>query len=89
MPDLLRDKWEQNNSEGVVAKLKEADAFQKSDPFAAYKIYDEVLKEAQKHKVADELFSKTLADAEKSLDDPLSESPAQIRAGGSREATPR
>ncbi len=80
VPDLLRDKWEQNNSERVVAKLKEADAFQKSDPFAAYKIYDEVLKEAQKHKVADELFSKTLADAEKSRTTLYPKVQAQIRA---------
>ena len=77
-----------DNSERVVAKLKEADAFQKSDPFAAYKIYDEVLKEAQKHKVADELFSKTLADAEKSRTTLYPKVQVQIR-GGNRKATPR
>ena len=64
VPDLLRDKWELNNSDRVLAKLKEADAIQKSDPFAAYKIYDEVLKEAKQHKTTS-ILSDELVVAEK------------------------
>jgi len=64
VPGLFRDKWELNNIDRVVARLKEADALQKSDPFASYKIYDAVLKEAKQHKTTD-LLSNKLASAEK------------------------
>jgi hypothetical protein len=62
----IRDTWEQDNTYLLLAKLREADYLQQSDPFAAYKIYDEVLKETSQHKIEDERFSKALADAEKS-----------------------
>ncbi len=65
-PELMRDKWESNNAARVLAKLEEADRLQQSDPLKAYKTYDEVLKEAQQHKVKDELLTRKLADAEKS-----------------------
>ncbi len=61
-----RDTWEVNNASRVLARLEEADRLQQSDPLAAYKIYDEVLKEAKQHKVTDEQFAQKLANAEKS-----------------------
>ena len=64
VPDMFRDKWELNNAHRVLAKLKEADGLQKSDPVAAYKIYDDVLKEAKQHKTTD-LLTDELASAEK------------------------
>jgi len=64
VPDMMRDKWELNNTDRVIATLKQADALQKSDPFAAYKIYDDVLKEAKPHKIT-ALLSDELAGAEK------------------------
>ena len=66
VPDLFRDKWELNNAHRVLAKLKEADGLQKSDPVAAHKIYDDVLKEAKQHKTTD-LLSSELASAEKAM----------------------
>ncbi len=63
--EVRRDRWELKNAVQVSAKLDEADQLQKSDPLTAYKTYDEVLKEAKKHKVTDEQFSKRLAVAEK------------------------
>jgi len=61
-----RDTWELNNASRVSAKLDEADRLQQSDFVAAYKTYDEVLKEAKQHKIADSQFAQKLADAEKS-----------------------
>ena len=43
-PELTRDKWESNNAVRVSAKLEEADRLQQSDPVAAHKVYDEVLR---------------------------------------------
>jgi hypothetical protein len=60
-----RDTWELNNASRVSAKLDEADRLQQSDVVTAYKTYDEVLKEAKQHKVADSQFAQRLADAEK------------------------
>ncbi|MBN1912691.1 MAG: DUF4339 domain-containing protein [Pirellulales bacterium] len=62
----IRDTWELKNASRVSAKLDEAVRFQQSDPLTAYKIYDELLKEAKQHKIKDELFAQRLADAEKS-----------------------
>ena len=64
VPDMTRDKWELNNSNRVVAKLKEADQLKQRDPYAAYKVYDEVLREASQHKVTGEMLSEQLAAAE-------------------------
>ena len=61
-----RDTWELDNASRISAKLEEADRLQQSDPLAAYKTYDEVLKEAKQHKITDEQFAKKLANAEKS-----------------------
>ena len=66
VPELMRDKWELHNADRVSAKLEEADRIQQSDPLSAYKTYDEVLKEAEPHKITDDQFSKKLAIAEKS-----------------------
>ena len=59
-----RDRWEVLNRAQVSARLKEAKRTAEADPLAAYKIYDEVLKEAQQHKITDERFSAELAAAE-------------------------
>ncbi len=61
-----RDTWEVDNTPRILAKLEEADRLQRSDPAAAYKTYDEVLREAKQHKIKEELFVRKLADAEKS-----------------------
>ena len=79
-PDLMRDKWELHNTDRVSAKLEEAGRLQRSDPLAAYKIYDEVLKEAQQHKITDEQFLKKLADAENSRTVLYQKVEAKIRA---------
>ncbi len=60
-----RDTWELDNASRVSAKLDEADRLQQSDPLTAYKTYDEVLKEAKKHKITDEQFAQKLGNAEK------------------------
>jgi hypothetical protein len=65
-PEVTRDRWELHNAERVSAKLDEADQLQQSEPLTAFKLYDELLKEAQQHKVTDERFLKRLASAEKS-----------------------
>jgi len=61
-----RDTWELDNASRVSAKLEEADRLQQSDPFAAYKAYDEVIKETKQHKIKEEQLAKRLANAEKS-----------------------
>ena len=66
VPHLRRDKWESYNMGRVISRLEEADRLQKTDPLAAYKTYDEVLKEAQQHTITDETFANKLAVAEKS-----------------------
>jgi len=59
-----RDRWEASNRAQVSARLEEAERTTEADPLAAYKIYDEVLKEARQHKITDEGFSAKLAAAE-------------------------
>ena len=61
---VTEDTWERDNRARILAKLEEADRLQESDPYGAYKAYDDVLKESQQHEVRDEQFLKKLADAE-------------------------
>ena len=61
-----RDTWELDNATRVSARLDEADRLRPSDPLAAYKTYDEVLKEVTQHKIKDDQFAKKLANAENS-----------------------
>lgn len=63
---LTRDTWEVNNWSRIVAKLDEADGCRETDPLTAYKAYDELLKEAQGHKIKNEALAKRLATAEMS-----------------------
>lgn len=79
-PELMRDRWEFRNVDRVLAKLEEADRLQKSDSFAAYKMYDELLKEAQQHTITSEGFSKKLVSAEISRNVLYQEVEDQIRA---------
>ncbi len=69
VPELFRDKWEINNSQRVVARLQEAESLRKRDPRGALKIYDEVLSEAEPHKIVDETLSKALANAKGAIAD--------------------
>ena len=80
-PELMRDKWQEKNADRVSARLEEAGRLENSDPLAAYKIYDEVLKEAQQHKVTDVQFSTKLAGTGKSRTALYPKVEAQIRAG--------
>lgn len=57
------DKWEIYQRERIDGQLAEAKRLNDSDPMAAYKIYDAVLKESQQHKVTDEIFVAELANA--------------------------
>ena len=66
VPHLMRDKWESYNMGRVIGRLEEADRLQQTDPLAAYKTYDAVLKEAQQHTITDEGFASKLAVAEQS-----------------------
>jgi len=61
-----RDTWELHNASRVSGMLEEADRLQESDPLKAYKIYDDVLKEAKQHTITDEQLAQKLANAEKS-----------------------
>jgi hypothetical protein len=61
-----RDTWELDNTARISAELEEADRLKQSDFLTAYKTYDEVLKEAKRHKITSELFAQKIADAEKS-----------------------
>ncbi|MGA2032168.1 MAG: hypothetical protein ABSG68_07935 [Thermoguttaceae bacterium] len=63
---VTRDNWEADNDTRISARLEEADRLQPSNPLAAYKTYDEVLKEAEHHKINSQQFAKKLADAEAS-----------------------
>ena len=47
-----RDTWELDNALRISARLEAADRLQRSDALAAYRAYDEVLKEAKLHKIA-------------------------------------
>lgn len=76
----IRDTWELHNVPQMSIRLDEADRLQKSDPLKAYKTYDEVLKEAEQHKVTDEQFLKKLAKAEKSRTALYQKVQEQIRA---------
>ncbi len=93
VPYYLRDKWEIYEKARVVDKLEEADRLQQVNPLLAYKAYDEVLKEAQLHKITDEDFSKRLAVAEKAhlvlyqkVQDKIKEEEAQKRRLAEEEA---
>jgi hypothetical protein len=68
LPYLMRDTWELDNTARLSAKLEQADQLQQSDPLAAYKTYEEVLKETQQHKVTNQSFSEKLASAGRSRD---------------------
>ena len=61
-----RDTWQLLNASRVSDELAKADQLQQTDPLAAYKIYDAVLKEAKGHEVTREELSTKLANAEKS-----------------------
>jgi hypothetical protein len=61
VPEIMRDRWELNNSVDVVAKLREADSIRQSNPLAAYKIYDHVITEAGRHNIQDKHFAELLA----------------------------
>ena len=63
VPEMMRDRWELNNRLRVLVRLDEADNLQQSNYFGAYKIYDEVLKEAQQHKIVNDELTKALASA--------------------------
>ena len=84
----FRDTWELHNSDRVSAKLEEADRLQQSDFLAAYKKYDEVLKEAKQHKIKDEQFANKLANAEKSRTAMYQKVQEEHSSQGSRETTP-
>jgi hypothetical protein len=62
----FRDTWELDNVMRLTAQLTSADRLKQSDPFAAYKIYDEVLKETRDHKLKNDEFMQRLAEADKS-----------------------
>ncbi|MCX7429085.1 MAG: hypothetical protein NTW96_26105 [Planctomycetia bacterium] len=61
-----RDDWEINNRDRVMRALEEADRLQEADLVRAWLTYDNVLTEAQQHKITDEDLKKRLAAAETS-----------------------
>ena len=61
-----RDTWQSENTSRVSKELAKADQLQQTDSFAAYKIYDAILKEAKKHKLTNEHLLTELVNAEKS-----------------------
>jgi hypothetical protein len=63
-----RDTWERDNVDRLLATLEKAEALEKSDPMAAFKAYDEVLKEIREHKIEMERLSIEVARAEKTRD---------------------
>jgi hypothetical protein len=65
----FRDKWEYKNSIQLASRLDEADRIRESDPFAAYKTYDEILIESGSHKLTDQRFIERLSKAKQARDE--------------------
>jgi hypothetical protein len=65
---VAHDTWELDNSPRLVAKMKEADGIRVTNSVGAFKLLEEVLQEAEQHRIVDDRFVEQLTNAKQLRD---------------------